>query len=409
MAARPHPLWSVAAVLKEWALADTALAPPMAMTLVGSSVGTVLGGIFSDVAGRRPLIAASVALLGVFTGISILASAPWHLMVTMFLGGAAMGCFFSPGLALVTEIATPARRPLAISLSVASIPVGLTLSAAASAFVLPAYGWHTLFVLVALAAVPSFLLFAWFVPESPSFLATRPGREAEYREVMERLSLPPAEHAEEDAQAHLPLARRFAMLIAAAPAATIGLFVMFLGANMFGNAVLSWVPVAFSNLGFPLSFASGSLSGWTTATMLMTPLAGWLLGRYGFGVVGPASSLITTVALVLLGTFAAPGSNTTVLWAMLALGGLGTAGVVTSLYTLAAETFPPRMRGSGLGISDAVGRIGGVAGAFAGVYFLTAGGTRGFFYVLAAIMLFIALLMVFLHRGQARAKAVPAA
>src|SRR5690606_8534550 len=70
VAARPHPLWSVAAVLltfifsgafiqllpvaapaiiRDWALADTALAPPMAMTLVGSSVGTVLGGIFSDV------------------------------------------------------------------------------------------------------------------------------------------------------------------------------------------------------------------------------------------------------------------------------------------------------------------------------------------------------------------------
>ena len=285
-AARPHPLWSVAAVLltfvfsgifvqllpvvapaiiRDWALPDTALALPMAMVLVGAGVGTLLGGIFSDVIGRRVLISASVASLAAITAASTLASAPWHLMVAMFLGGTAMGCFFSSGLALVSEIAMPKWRSLAISLTVASIPVGLTLASLAGAFVLPAFGWKTTFLLGALVGVPTFLMFVWFVPESPTFLASKPHRQSDYRFVIERLSLPASEHQGHH-EAQPPLAHRFLALVREAPLATVGLLLMFLAANLFGNAVLSWVPVAYSNLGFPLSFASGALTGWRAAT-----------------------------------------------------------------------------------------------------------------------------------------------
>lgn len=426
LAARPHPFWSVLAILflfvlsgvsvqilpvaapailAAWSLEGTALAAPVSAVLLGSAIGTVVGGIVSDVIGRRPLIAASVLVLGAFMALSALATLPWHLAATMLVAGVAMGCFFSPGMALVTEISPPKRRPLAISLTVASLPVGLTLCSLVAAAVLPVLGWERLFLLGGALGVPVFLLFVLFVPESPSYLATRPARKAEFDRVVARLGLPPVEApaVAVSNEAPPPLPRRFAQLFRAAPVATACLLLLFLGTNMFGNAALGWVPTAFSDLGFSLAYSSGSIASWTTATMLFTPVAGWLLGKYGLRIVCTSAIVVCGIALVLLGMNASPDAPQALLSALLALGGLGTAGFVTSLYTLAAESFPAELRGSGIGIADAIGRAGGVLGAYFGVYFVSFGGASGFFYLLAGLMAVnLAFLLVLLATPQHR-------
>ena len=78
LAARPHPFWSILsilllfvfsgvavqilpvaapAIIADWKVAATALAAPVSAVLVGSAIGTVVGGVISDIIGRRPLIA----------------------------------------------------------------------------------------------------------------------------------------------------------------------------------------------------------------------------------------------------------------------------------------------------------------------------------------------------------------
>jgi AAHS family 4-hydroxybenzoate transporter-like MFS transporter len=422
MAARVHPFWTIAAlllvfafsgvfvqllpiaapaILIDWKLDQQAIALPLAAILVGSGIGTILGGILADIAGRRVLIGASAALLGIFMALSVLATAPWHLVVTMVLGGIAMGSFFSPGMALVTELTPPHRRALAISFTVASLPVGFTACSAAAAYVLPNYGWHAFFIGCALIAVPSVILFAFLVPESPSFLAKDPSRHTEYQAVLERLGLPPvdvieATHEEHQTLNEPPLAKRFAKLIRAAPFVTLALFLLFFASNFYGNAVMGWIPISFFQLGFPLETSSAAITSWATATMIATPLVGWLMSHIGLKVVAPVSVGIGAVAMLLLATFAAPETSLAILFPILALGGIGTAGMVTALYTLAAEAFPASMRASGIGLADFTGRAGGVIGAYSGGHLLTAGGTSGFFYVLAGVMILSTLVMVLL-------------
>lgn len=406
LSARPHPFWTTLAilllfvfsgvavqilpvvapaVLLEWKLDGTALAAPVSAILVGSALGTVLGGVISDLIGRRPLIIASVAVLAVFLGLSSLATQPWHFTGTMLVAGLAMGCYFSPGMALIAELTPPKRRPLAISLTVASLPVGLTLCSFTASRILPTLGWEQLFVLAAALGIPCFLLFAWFVPESPGFMVSQRGREAEYRRVLDRLSLPAIDVPENDGPA-LPLARRFAQLFATAPLATACLLILFLATNAFGNGALSWIPSAISELGFPLSFSSGAIASWTMVTMLATPVAGWMLGRFGLKIVCGGSIVISGAALGLLGMLASLEAGEAPISALLAMAGLGTAGFVTSLYTLAAESFPAELRASGIGLSDAIGRVGGVLGAYFGAHLLAIGGPNGFFYLLACLM-----------------------
>lgn len=406
LAARPHPVGSIVAILllfvfsgvavqilpvaapgiiADWQLSATALAAPVSAVLVGSALGTVIGGILSDIIGRRPLIAGSVALLAAFMALTALASAPWHITATMLVAGLAMGFFFSPGMALVAELSPPHRRALSISLTVASLPLGLTLCSLAASVILPALGWEMLFLVGAALGVPCLLLFVAFVPESPSFLVKRPGREAEYAHVQARLSLPPVEIPTQE-HGETSLVKRFGQLFTAAPVTTACLFVLFLATNMFGNMALSWIPTAMSDLGFSLAFSSGSLASWTTVTVLATPVAGWLMTRIGLNLVCAVALVISGTAMVLMGAFASVELGQGAISAMMALSGLGCAGFVTAVYTLAAESFPAELRGSGIGISDAIGRVGGVLGAYFGVQFMAAGGPNGFFYLLALLM-----------------------
>jgi len=430
LAARPHPFWSilsillmfvfsgvavqilpvaVPAIVSDWKVAATALAAPVSAVLVGSAIGTVVGGVISDIIGRRPLIAGSIALLGVFMGLTAFATVPLHITLTMLVAGLAMGFFFSPGMALVAELSPLARRPLAISLTVASLPLGLTLCSLTAAAMLPVMGWKMLFLAGAALAVPCFLLFVLFVPESPGFLATKPDRAAEREGVEARLSLPISEPPSPE-HAHAPLGKRFAQLFTAAPVTTACLFVLFLTTNMFGNMALSWIPTAISKLGFSLAFSSGSLASWTTVTVLFTPVAGWLMGRYGLGIVCAVALAISGIAMVLMGTYASVALGQASVSGMMALSGLGCAGFVTAVYTLSAVSFPDRLRASGIGICDAIGRVGGVLGAYFGVQFMAAGGPHGFFYLLAGLMAASLVFLLVLESANkaARQTAAPA-
>lgn len=421
-AARPHPLWSILsilllfvfsgvavqilpvaapAIIADWRVAATALAAPVSAVLVGSAIGTVVGGVISDIIGRRPLIAGSIALLGIFMALTAFATQPLHITLTMLVAGLAMGFFFSPGMALVAELSPLSRRPLAISLTVASLPLGLTLCSLTAATMLPVLGWKMLFLTGAALAVPCFLLFVCFVPESPGFLATKPHRAAERERIEALLSLPvseppPAEHA------NAPLGKRFTQLFTAAPVTTACLFVLFLMTNMFGNMALSWIPTAISDLGFSLAFSSGSLASWTTVTVLFTPIAGWLMSRFGLGIVCAVALAISGIAMVLMGTYASVEIGQPAISGMMAMSGLGCAGFVTAVYTLAATSFPDRLRASGIGIADAIGRIGGVLGAYFGVQFMAAGGPNGFFYLLALLMA-VSLVFLFILESANRA------
>ncbi|MCW3836921.1 MFS transporter [Sphingomonas canadensis] len=418
--ARPHPIATIVAlllvfvlsgifvqilpvsapvILKDWALPDTALAAPITAVLVGSGIGTVAGGAIADTLGRRISIGASVLLLGLFLALASLAQTPWQLALPMFLAGLAMGGLYTASMALVTELVPEAKRPIVISFTVASLPVGFGLCSTVASAVLPAIGWRAFFQIAALASVPVFLGFFRFVPESPGLLARLPRRRGEYLRVIARLGLPAAQAAPgADDAPQQPLLRRFAALIRANPGATIGIFGLFFATYIFGNAILSWLPVALGKLGLSISFASGAMTAWTLASIAGTPLAGWCLFRLGVRPVSAFSAALGAASALGL-ALAAAGvvSGEGVLLAFLAMGGVASAGVVTALLTLAAEAYPPEVRAMGMGMSDAIGRIGGVGAAFSGIYIIAGSGPAVFFGILAVLMVAVAAYLLWLH------------
>ena len=137
---------------------------------------------------------------------------------------------------------------------------------------------------------------------------------------------------------------------------------------------------------------------------------GWLMSRYGIGIICAATLVVSGLAMTLMGAYASVEIGQTAISGMMAMSGLGCAGFVTAVYTLAATSFPDSLRASGIGISDAIGRVGGVLGAYFGVQFMAAGGPNGFFYLLASLMAVSLVFLAILESANkaARRKAAPA-
>ena len=391
---------AVPAIVADWGLPETALASPMAAVLVGSGIGTVAGGAIADSIGRRMLIAVSLLLLCMFAGAAAFARTPMQLALPIFLGGVAMGSLYAAAMALITELVPDKRRPFIISITVAALPVGLAICSGLGALMLPTVGWRPFFLLVASVGLPVLVAFFWFVPESPSFLARAPGRRGEYERVIARLGLDPVADPHGDAaqSVEVPLATRLAAVIRANPRGTFGLWGLFFATYIFGNAILSWLPLALSNLGFGISFASGAITAWTIASMSSTPLAGWLISRLGMRTEASGSALLAGfVALALTIATISGTASAPLIIAILALGGMSAAGIVVALYTLVAAAYPPAVRGVGVGLSDAIGRIGGMSAAFFGVHIIARGGPPLFFAILAGLMLLVAIYLRWIH------------
>src|SRR5438046_7611185 len=75
--------------------------------------------------------------------------------------------------ALSSEYVPRRQRPFAVTLTIVCIPLGGTLAAFLSAWILPIHGWRTLFVLGGIIPIALAIILFKVLPESPRYLASR--------------------------------------------------------------------------------------------------------------------------------------------------------------------------------------------------------------------------------------------
>lgn len=389
------------ALLADWGMPARGLATPLALIAIGTAFGAVIGGFLGDSHGRKVPIIGFAALQGLAVLACSFTSNLSQLYVLVLLNGLGLGGYFSSSMALMTELSEERRRGLVVSLAILAAPIGLSLCALIASFITPVYGWAALFVIGGLFSIPLIAALIFLTPESPSYLAKFPDRAKERHAILQRLGLPDLElDAPSGSNGGLKLSE-IGVLMQERLGATIGLWLIFFLMYVLGSVIMGWVPVVFDSVGFDLAFSSRTLFYWTLGSLVGTPFSGWCIGRIGAHQTGMFFVSGSVLALALL-TFMdlGPNSATTVML-LLPLAGFAVAGVVTTLYTLAAETYPAKMRATGIGFADAVGRVGGIAGAYSGIFALERGGPSGFFFstlIFAVVSLVVLALLWFAHR-----------
>jgi AAHS family 4-hydroxybenzoate transporter-like MFS transporter len=174
-----------------------------------------------------------------------------------------------------------------------------------------------------------------------------------------------------------------------------------------------------------------SFFNWTPALLtgagltLATALHGALLFNLGgvFAALGGAAAmsrwgsrpvLVVFAAASVLGSFAiglmpiGPAAPVLPLFVLLFVAGAGISGLQVNMYSVAAHTYPTRIRSTGVGAALGVARPGGILSAFAGPVLLAFGGGLAPFFTGIAAVLAFALVGVLLLRSHLRPASVSA-
>jgi len=399
------------AIMRDWNVPRSALTPALTSGFVGMMFGGFIGGMVGDRFGRRVALLGSLISFGVLTLMVPLAGSPLSLSVLRFLAGLGLGAAMPNAATLSSEYVPTRHRPFAVTLTIVCIPLGGSLAGFVGGFILPRWGWHTLFVVCGLfpLVLAAFLLKA--LPESPRFLARHKERWGELAALLRRLGHDvPADAAFVDASEKPMASTSVAALFAPEYLRdTLTLFGSFFFCLLTVYMGTNWVPSMLVQSDFNVGTASYGLTAFNVGGVI-----GAIIGARAIIGLGSRLSMLTMAAGAIAGAIVLTimpigPQNAFAVFLMLGwTGGLINA-VQTTMYALAAHVYPTAIRATGVGTAVGFGRIGGVLSPSVGQWALDSGGASGYFRVIALTMSVAFVALAAVKRHIPRVSAVTAA
>ena len=144
-------------------------------SLLMTAVGGVIFGFLGDRFGRKPMIAATVAIYGVGTALCGFSNTLPQLIVFRSIAGLGIGGGWAPGQSLVAESVPADRRARYAAYVQTGAPLGVLLAAAAGGYLAPAVGWRLTFMLSGVPAIYVVAAVMRWMPESDVWRRTRNG------------------------------------------------------------------------------------------------------------------------------------------------------------------------------------------------------------------------------------------
>jgi len=398
------------AMMREWDLPRSAFATASAAAPFGMMLGGVLGGLLGDRIGRRTTLLLCGFTFGLLTlGVALVNSLSL-LTVLRFVAGVGLGGAMPNAAALVSEYVPRRQRPLAITLTIVCIPLGGFLAGLLAGQIVPVQGWRVLFVLGGLIPLLLVVALARQLPESPRYLVAHEARWPELRALLRRIGHVVAdtdrfvEGAQQSAARRASISQLFAPALARDTLALMGAFATCLLAIWIG---FLWIPAMLTDatIGFSQPAASYALSLFNFGGVGGALAGAVLIQRFGSRAALLTMTALSVASALIMAAMTLDPRAPFATMTMFAVTGALLNAVQTTMYALAAHVFPTAIRGTGVGTTVAVGRMGNVLASYVGSWALSAGGSRLYFSTWAAAMtlVFVCLALVRRHIPRSRA------
>ena len=359
--------WSVPSLIHGWHLAPSMFTIAFLWSSIGIMVGALCAGPIGDRFGRRPLIVVALTVFGLASLFSALADSLTMLTVLRFVTGLGIGGGFSGAAALTGDYAPHRLRATMIMASFTGAPLGGFLGGQIIAVLLPHFGWPVIFVLGGVFPLVLVLALAFWLPESPRFLATKQTLSPNHRAVLRRLDIAPAPDEVIDVARGNPVRMLFSEGYALQ---TVLLWTVFFCSllNLFLFAY--WMPTVLNLIGMSPAqsvFVSSLRDGGAIFCVLYL---GFAIDRFG-----PERTLAWHYAAgaVFIAAIALLTMPYLLLCVVSMLAGMTIIGSQTGANGTCGKLYPARMRTSGLGWALGIGRLGGIAAPMLGGYLLALG------------------------------------
>jgi len=383
--------------------------------LVGAAIGALSFGPFADLFGRKWFMIIAMVVFAIFSYMTAQSASLDQLLAYRFLAGLGLGGATPAFLAMGAELAPKRLRDVFVTVLFASFPAGGLIGSLTSAWVIPAFGWQSVFYIGAVAPLVIAVILAIWLPESVRFLLTRNIRQDEVRRTLERImpgELPAGVELvapPDPARQGMPVTHLFTEGRAIP---TVLLWVPFFMVFMILVTVTFWTPTVLNSVGFSLSAAALIVGLNNLGSVIASAMSGWLVHRGGaFRILIPGFIL----GGLCLAWFGQATSSVLVLSIASFLAGFFVGGTGTGLIAVAAGMYPTSIRSTVISCRISSCRVRYFFGRFISGLLVGLGYKVGGIFYAAAVPCFIgALFLIFLMlarpimEADATASAAPA-
>ncbi len=362
---------AVPAVTKAWSISPASLSVALSASPLGMGLGAAFLGPLGDRYGRRTVLAATMAIVGISSLASSLAHDAPQLAVCRFFTGVALGASLANAYTLAADFMPRRRRATLTTLSYCNTATGALLASLVVPTVMRRYGWPASFVVG--GALPLALCAALLTtgPESIKFLLNRrPGSRA-IATILRHIAPGVAAETVYLKPAAQVLAGSVRDLFRRTYRAPTLLLWLGFAMNSFNLYLLvSWLPTLLTGSGWPPAQAIREVGFNQLGGILGGVSLAGLMDRFGAERTLATGFAVLAVALML---FLVVPSGFLTWGALLLLIGACTGGSQFAIVSLAASLYPSRILATGSGWASAVARLGAFISPLVGGALIAAG------------------------------------
>jgi MFS transporter, AAHS family, 4-hydroxybenzoate transporter len=360
---------SVPSLTHAWNLPGPAFTQAFLWSSIGIMVGALSAGPLGDRVGRKPLLVASLTIFGLASLLSAFAGSLTVLSILRFFTGMGIGGAF-PGAATLTGDYAPHRlRATMIMVTFTGAPIGGFLCGQLAGFLLPRFGWPSVFLVGGVVPLLMVAALALWLPESPRFLAAKTTLSPRQAAWLQRLGIAPGQAAAHglDVAQDNPIKMLFGKGYGLQ---TVLLWIVFFCSLMNLFLFVYWLPEVLHLTGFTPAEAARATSFRELGAILAVLYLGLLIDRFG---PERALALHYAAGVVFIAAIALVAMPYLLLATMIFFSGMTIIGSQTGANAACGKLYPARMRTSGLGWALGIGRLGGIAAPVLGGYLLSLG------------------------------------
>ena len=396
--------YTAPAIAQAFNLPREVFGPVFSAGLVGAAVGALSFGPLADRFGRKRFMVAAVIIFGVFSLLTAQATTLSEFLAFRFCAGLGLGGAVPSFLALGGEFAPASKRGVFVAIAFAAFPFGGLIGALTSSYVIPHFGWQSVFYIGGAAPLLFAIVLVIWLPESLRFLIARNIRLDEVRSTLMRIApgkIPPDAQlvaAPEPEREGMPVKHLFTEGRAAK---TVLVWVAFFTCFMVLVTVTAWTPTVLRSVGFSISAGALIIGLNNAGSVCASAISGFLVDRFG-----PYKTLVPGFILggICLAAFGQATSSVALLAVASTLAGFFVGGTGTGLIALTADLYPTTVRSTGIGWGMGMGRIGQVFGPLGAGFLVGWGAGPGGVFYAAAVPCFVGALFVALLKFAPAAK-----
>jgi AAHS family 4-hydroxybenzoate transporter-like MFS transporter len=338
-----------------------ALGLAVAAGQVGPLIGNVVLGALADRWGRKRTLVVGAIIFGVFSAGTAYITSLQQLALFRFLAGIGLGGATPNGLAYGSEYAPTRMRATLTTTMYAGVAAGSVVAGLAGAYLLPAYGWQSLFFMGGTLPIIVGLLIAFLLPETPGFLLQRGRDKEEVRRIVSRIA--PALAKEEgvefySAEEKLPGVPVKHLFLEGRAFITIMLWLLFFACFVVMWFLLGWAPTLLKKSGATVQQFSIAFACVNIGSVFAILLTGRLMDKTNPFNLLKAAFILSCISLVAFGLFST--SSFLVIAIVCVIAGFFVFAGNAGLMALATILYPLDIRSSGIGCACAAGKVGSV-------------------------------------------------